>query len=230
MRIDEGWFRSESHESVTEEKPPLPAHTLACLTGDSPAARLPASSVPGGAMRRTLLSRILFATALFLPVVVLADPAADLSKSIDAFQHAKSWHAEEHFSNGRTVEVDFVAPDRWRVEPSPKITELVIGKDIYMVRNGHVTRLPFGGGMIRKMVKRFSTGTMTDEMRRSVRDLGMQTLQGRPVHVYSYTSQNIPETVYIGSDHLPVQAVIHDKKHPATIIYSKFNAPISIQP
>jgi hypothetical protein len=179
-------------------------------------------------MSRTLLVRILFAAALLLPVLAFADPVADLSRAIAAFRQAKSWHAEEHFSNGRTVELDYVAPDRWRVQPSPKVTELVIGKDIYMVRNGHATHLPFGGGMIRKMIKRFTTGKMTDQMRRSLRDLGMQTLHGRPVHVYSFTSQNIPETVYIGADHLPVQAVIHDKKHPATITYSKFNAPISI--
>jgi hypothetical protein len=180
-------------------------------------------------MSRTLLVRILFAVALFLPVLALADPAGDLAKSITAFQQAKSWHAEEHFSDGKTVEVDYVAPDRWRVRPTPKVTELVIGKDVYMVRNGRATRLPFGGGMVRKMIRKFGTGTMTDEMRQSVRDLGMQTLHGKRVHVYSFTSQKIPETLYVGADHFPVQVVVHNKKKTTTITYSKFNAPSSIQ-
>jgi hypothetical protein len=180
-------------------------------------------------MSRALLVWALFAAALFLPVRAFADPAGDLAKAIAAFQQAKSWHADEHFSNGKTVKVDYVAPDRWRVQPTPKVTELVIGKDVYMVSNGHATRLPFGGGMIRKMIQRLSTGKMTNEMRQSVRDLGMQTLNGKSVHVYSYTSQKIPETLYVGADHLPVQVVTHDKKHPATITYSKFNAPIAIE-
>jgi len=180
-------------------------------------------------MSRTLLVWALFAAALLVPARAFADPAGDFAKVIEAFQQAKSWHADEHFSNGRTVKVDYVAPDRWRVQPTPKITELVIGKDVYMVRNGHATRLPFGGGMIRKMIRKLSTGRMTDEIRQSLRDLGMQTLNGKRVHVYSYTSQKIPETVYIGAGHLPVQVVMHDKKHPATITYSKFNAPITIE-
>ena len=150
-------------------------------------------------------------------------------KTRSADGQARSWHAEEHFSNGKTVKVDFVAPDRWRVQPTPKITELVIGKDVYMVRNGHPTRLPFGGGMVRKMIRKFSTRKMTDEMRQSLRDLGMQTLRGQPVHVYSFTSDNIPETLYVGSNHLPVQVIVHNKKQTTTIIYSKFNAPISIE-
>jgi hypothetical protein len=180
-------------------------------------------------MFRAVLVRVLFAAALFLPVAALADPAADLAKTITAFQQAKSWHADEHFSNGKTVKVDFVAPDRWRVQPAPNVSELVIGKDVYMVRNGHTMRLPFGGGMIRKLVKKFGTGKMTDEMRKSLRDLGMQTLHGKRVHVYSYTSQKIPETLYVGSNHLPVQVVVHNKKKTATIVYSKFNAPIRIE-
>lgn len=181
-------------------------------------------------MSRGLFARILFVVVLFLPVLALADPVADLAKCITAFEQAKSWHAEEHFANGKVVTLDYVAPDRWRVRPNPKITELVIGNNLYMVRNGHATRLPFGGGMIHKMIQKFGTGKMTDEMRRSLRDLGMQTLNGKPVHVYSYTSQNVPETLYVGSDHLPVQSVVHNKKHPVTITYSKFNAPISIEP
>lgn len=180
-------------------------------------------------MFRSFLVRALFVVALFLPVQAFAGPAGDFAKAIEAFQQAKSWHADEHFSNGRTVKVDYVAPDRWRVQPTSKITELVIGKNVYMVRNGHAMRLPFGGGMIRKMIRKLSTGKMTDEMRKSLRDLGMQTLNGHRVHVYSFTSQKIPETVYVGAGHLPVQVVIHDKKHPATITYSKFNAPISIE-
>jgi hypothetical protein len=181
-------------------------------------------------MLRVFLVRALFAVALLLPIQAFADPAGDLAKMMEAFQQAKSWHADEHFSKGKTVMVDYVAPDRWRVQPAPNVTELVIGKDVYMVRNGHATRLPFGGGMVRNAIRRFEAGEMTDEVRQSVRDLGMQTLDGRSVHVYSFTSQKIPETVYVGANHLPVEVVVHDKKHPATIIYSKFNAPISIEP
>ena len=174
--------------------------------------------------------RLFLAVLMLAPVVLLADTVSDLAKVMTAMQQAKSWHAVEHFSNGRTVTVDYSAPDRWRVQPAPNITELIIGDDVYMVRNGQSTRLPVGGAMIRGMIEQFQSEPMSDEIKQSARDLGMKTVNGQSVHAYSFTSHSVPETLYVGSAGLPVEAVVQDKKTTATIDYSNFNAPITIEP
>jgi hypothetical protein len=166
--------------------------------------------------------------ALTAPLVLFADAYSDMMKVQNAFMNAKSWQAEEHFSNGKTTIVEYSAPDRWRVHPTPDVTELVIGNDIYMVRNGKATKLPFGGGMVKKMIENVGF-SVKDDIKQSVQDLGIQTLDGQSVHVYSFTAHGVPETLYVGHNMLPVQAVVEDKKVTTTIKYSKYNTPISIE-
>jgi hypothetical protein len=160
--------------------------------------------------------------------LALADAYDDLVKVHTAFQNAKSWHADENFSNGKVVTVDYVAPDHWRIQPNPKMTELIIGNDVYMVQKGRATKLPFGGGMVRKSLEQVNLN-FSDEIKQSARDLGTQTLDGQSVHVYSYTVQGNPVTLYVGANSLPVQDVVQNKNLTTTIKYSQYNAPISIQ-
>lgn len=179
-------------------------------------------------LRTTVILVLVGLLALTAPLALFADAYGDLEKVQNAFMNAKSWRAEEHFSSGKTTIVEYSAPDRWRIQPSPDVTELVIGNDVYMVRNGHASKLPFGGGMIKKMVQSVAF-SVKDEIKQSVRDLGMQTLDGQSVHVYSFTAHGVPETLYVGRNMLPVQAVVNDKKTTTTVKYSKYNTPISIE-
>lgn len=179
-----------------------------------------------------LRTRVLcaFVTLLFLmPLVTFASPYSDLLKAKAAFLNLKSWQADEHFSNGKTTTVDYSAPDRWRVQARPDMADVIIGHDIYLVHNGKATKLPFGGGMIQKMVKR-ARFSVSEDVKQSIRDLGMQTLDGQRVHAYSFVSRGVPVKVYIRSDSLPVEAIVKNKKRTTTIKYSRFNAPISIEP
>jgi hypothetical protein len=180
-------------------------------------------------MFRTRATLVLFGLlALAAPLLVFADAYGDLEKVQTAFMNAKSWRAEEHFSNGKTTIVEYSAPDRWRVQPSPDVTQLVIGNDVYTVHNDRATKLPFGGGMVKKMIQNIGF-SVKDEIKQSARDLGTQTLDGQTVHVYSFTAHGVLETLYVGRNQLPVQAVVEDKKNTTTIKYSKYNAPISIE-
>ena len=174
------------------------------------------------AIRRTVL------LAVIVPLVAFADAYGDLQKLQAAFHNVKSWHADEHMPNGQTVAVDFVAPDRWRIEPMPNMTELVIGSDVYMVRNGHAMKLPMGGAMVQQMTQNVGFSVQQD-VKQSARDLGIETLDGESVHVYSYTTHGIPVTLYVGANSLPVQSVVHDKRGTIRIKYSQYNAPISIK-
>jgi hypothetical protein len=172
----------------------------------------------------------LIAAAVLLPLAALADPYSDLVKAHDAFKAAKSWHAVEHFSNGRTMTIDFSAPDRWRVQPMPNMTELVIGSDVYMVRNGKSMKMPMGGEMIRNQIQSAGAQPMDPSIKQTVKDLGMQTVNGKSVHGYSYTAQGQPVTMYVGADSLPVESIVKTPRGTVTVDYSNYNVPVTIAP
>jgi hypothetical protein len=166
--------------------------------------------------------------AYLLSSVALADAYGALKKAQAAFLSARSWHAEEHLSNGKTVQVDFSAPDRWRIQPTPTMTEVVIGNDVYMIQGGHSMKMPMGGMMISKMIKQFQLADDPD-VKKTAQDLGTQMLNGRTVHVYSYTVHGVPETIYLGDDSLPVQAVVKNSSATTVVNYSQYNQPITIE-
>lgn len=179
-------------------------------------------------MKRIAVS-VFLTTSLLASTLALAGAYDDVVACQAAFRQATSWHAEEHLFNGKTVAVDYAAPGRWRIQVTPAMTELVIGNDIYMVRNGRATKLPLGGAAVSRMIEGFQLSADDDEMKKTVQDLGNQELNGQTVHVYSYTVGGVPETLYVGSDSLPVQAVIENKGKKTTVNYSKFNESISIE-
>lgn len=176
-------------------------------------------------MIRTHLLTIASAVVAIIPLAVSADPNSDLNRAAAAFNAARSYHAVEQFSNGRTMTVDHVAPDRWRLQPDPKTNEVVIGNRFYM--NGRL--IPFMGGAIRAELSHFNM-TITPEIQSSLRDLGWQMVNGVRTHAYSYTSSGVPETLYIGPHDLPLQAVTTSRGITTTITYSQYNAPITITP
>lgn len=167
-------------------------------------------------------------SAALAPTFAHADAYDDLLKVQAAFLAAKSWHADEQLSNGKTIVVDYSAPDRWRTQPNPDTTEVIIGDDVYMIHKGKSTKMPFGGGMIRKMIQDAGF-SVKDDIRATAKDLGMQTLDGRLLHAYSYAAHDTPVTIYVDAHHLPVQSNVQDKKGTTTIKYSKFNEPITIE-
>ncbi len=183
----------------------------------------------GGATFKCIAYSALVITGLVLSTVAFADSYEDLLTCRTAFQQAKSWHAEEHLFNGKTVAVDYSAPGRWRVKASPTMTELVIGNDIYMVRNGRARKMPFGGTIVSRLLERFRLSGNDDEMKKTVRDLGNQKLNRQTVHAYAFTVSRVPETLYVGKNSLPVQVVIKDKGKTTIINYSKFNEPLAIE-
>ena len=167
-------------------------------------------------------------SSLLLSSAALADAYGDLMKAQAAFLNAKSWHAEEHFSDGKLVTVDFSAPDHWRIQPTPTMTEVVIGNEVYMIQGGRSMKMPMGGFMVSRMIKQFQISA-DPEVKQTAQDLGTQTLNGRTVHVYSYSVRGVPETLYLGDDSLPVQAVVKNSSVTTVVSYSQYNQPITIQ-
>ena len=178
-------------------------------------------------MKRVIVG-VTVLVSFLMSSVVLADAYGALTKARTAMMAAKSWHAEEHTSEGRTIQLDYVAPDRFRIQATPTMTEVMIGNEVYIVQNGRTMKVPMGGMNIAKMTKQFQ---MQDdpEIKKTARDLGMQMLNGRRLHAYSYSVRGTDQTVYLDSDSLPVQSVIKNDSRKTIVDFSKFNESISIE-
>jgi hypothetical protein len=169
----------------------------------------------------------LLAITCLVPSIANAGPVDDLEKVWEAVNSQKSWHAAMVLPGGKTDTIDYVAPDRWRMQHNG-VTTLVIGDSTYLIQNGKTEKLdiPAEGGPPISFA-----GELGDDIKRSARDLGMQTLNGQAVHVYSFTSGGLPTTFYVGANNLPVQGVLHQPRGTSvTITFSQWNAPIHIEP
>lgn len=165
--------------------------------------------------------------ALCTSGTALADAHADLIKVQSAFIGARSRHREDYPATGRKTSINFSAPDRWRLQPSPAITELMIGNDIHTLRDGNAPKLAVGGEMVRTMISNVAS-SVQDAIKVSAHDLGTRTLDGKIVHAYSYAVQGVPVTLYLRGNSQPVQSVENGMRGTTVIGCSIFNASIAI--
>jgi hypothetical protein len=78
---------------------------------------------------------------------------ARLMRAELALKHATSWHLTEPMPDGKTLSMDYSAPNCWRIKSAPNITELIIGTNVYRVNAGRVMQLPpTYGAMIARTV------------------------------------------------------------------------------
>lgn len=156
---------------------------------------------------------------------------SNLVRSETALKQATSWHAVMQMPGGKTLTMDYAAPNRWRVRPAPNMTEIIIGNDVYMDMAGHEMKLPaaYGAAIARTVhIHLFDTARMS-QVRRTLRDLGVQKLNGQTVHVYRYVLKGITQTWYIGAHDLPVRAVLSGDGHTTVVQYSRYDVPVNIQ-
>lgn len=177
------------------------------------------------------LSMILLVTGLFGGAAI-AGPFEHLMRAELALKQAASWHVTEQLPGGKTFNMDYSAPNRWRVKPAPNITEVIIGSDVYMATAGHVMHLPSAYAAVIARTVRIHMFDAADRavVRSTLHDLGTQTLAGKPVHVYRYVLHGTTQTWYIGAGDLPVQAVLSGTQGKEVVQYSRFGVPVSIEP
>lgn len=154
-----------------------------------------------------------------------------LLRSESALNHATSWHAVMQLPGGKTLTMDYAAPNRWRVQPAPNITEIIVGNGVYMDMAGHEMKLPaaYGAAIARTVHIHLFDAAQQAQVRSTLRDLGVQTLDGQKVHVYRYVLKGITQTWYIGARDLPVRALLSGAGHSTVVQYSRYNVPVSIQ-
>jgi hypothetical protein len=180
-------------------------------------------------VRTWFLGALVIVSVLLQTRIAAADAYGDLQTAQKTWAALKSWHGEEHLSNGTIVTVDFVAPDRYRIT-LPQMTEVLIGGNLYMVRDGKTVPMPpMMGGRVQGMLQSYRVAPLQNVIKSSIKDLGMETIDNQPTHAYSFNSTDGDSVkLNLGSDHLPVQSISNTPKGTVTITYSGYNSPISI--
>lgn len=147
------------------------------------------------------------------------------------FLTAKSYHATMTHSGGTrtmTNEIDFVAPDRYRMV-MPMGTQYIIGDTMIMSIDGRNMKVPLPkGSMDFRDPARLSENAET----MTVESLGSESLAGQATRKYLIrNSQPEPSesTMWVGANGYPqqiqVSSTAQGQSYTTTIRYSRFNDP-----
>lgn len=199
------------------------------VADDAPAVRTDAAAAPAPA-----------AAVAETPVAQPEpDAKAQATKAMENFLAAKSYHAElttRASGQAVTMEMDFVAPDRYRMK-TPMGTQYVVGETMYITMNGRTLKTPLpkdqGPGDYRDPA-RFAEhkATMTVEA------LGSDAVDGQPAEKYLVRNtqpQPGESTLWVGAEGYPLKMEVVGRTGgqatATTIRYSRFNDPaITIDP
>jgi len=139
-------------------------------------------------MRHPLLSVCAFVAVLAAPLACAA-PKDELHDAFVKFLAARSFHADvTNLANGEQLSaMDFVAPDRYRVQPGKGPPQVIVGDTIYMDLNGKLTPVPVPG--MAKRVAQYRNPEFAREIENgmNVQALPDDSVDGEPAKVYAYT-------------------------------------------
>jgi len=166
------------------------------------------------------------------------NPAADIEamaeKVLDqkAVRVKTSAFGEKNF----TTEVEYVAPDRFRIKTGPGLERIVIGKDVYMFLGDSWAKLPgFDGQLpdIREAFRKERHKYFSD-----VRFIGEETINGKPSLAYEYHNKgegNLGENdskIWIGKDDglpLKIESRYKSGNLRAVVIEYEYDPSIKIE-
>lgn len=195
---------------------------IAACKPSPPAEPATATAAPASA------AAVAEATAALNP---LPSPEDEVKASMDKFLKAKSFHAVMVMegARGMTNEMDFVAPDRYRMK-MPVGTQIIIGDNMYMQIEGRSMKVPLPKGQLNQW--RDPLKIEENKAGLSVEALGNDTLDGKAAKKYLVRHAE-PEasefTFWIGAEGLPLQ-LLHQgqaqgKPYSMTLNYSRFDDP-----
>jgi outer membrane lipoprotein-sorting protein len=168
------------------------------------------------------------------------NPNADINRMADAFLAQRSFRAKM-VGSGQTpmnMELEFVAPDRFRIKNTNAPDMVIVGKNVYIENEGRWQKIPgdLGSSVLdmRKAWDEEGRKWFTD-----VKYVGEDTANGMPAYVYTYHNKGAEgvgendSKIWIGkSNGLPVRIEANYKKgtlRSMTIDYD-YDADISIEP
>jgi hypothetical protein len=173
-------------------------------------------------------------------VTATADPQADIESMADKFLTEKSFKAKMIGYGDKEIrtEIEFVAPDRFRVKSGEKLETIVIGKDLYLSMDGSYQKIPGGMGDtipdLRKTFDKEGRKWFSD-----VKFVGEEMAEGKPALVYAYHNKGLngvgenDSKVWISkADGLPIkiEAAYKSGSMKSMKIEYDFETPITIEP
>ena len=204
--------------------PSVPADT-------TPAAATPDAQATDAAGASSATNAVADAMAAMSPATT---PKEAIRKSMQRFMEARSYHASMQLDGGprgaMRNEVDFVAPDRFRMAMQGMGTQTIIGDTMYMSVDGRSMKVPLPAGTLtqwRDPAKYDeNAATMTVEAQ------GRDSIDGTPARkylVHNTKPQPSDVTMWIGNDDLPLQIRVsgsaQGRTTTTTIRYSRFDDP-----
>lgn len=162
-----------------------------------------------------------------------AGPKEEMKAVSVKFLALRSYHVVLENSDKRVpkTEMDFVAPDRYRMQMAPMGTQIVIGDTMYMNIDGRSMRIPMPKGTMTQW--RETDRAMREVDKAQVEALGSEAVNGKPAKKYRMTqsSGGTPTTtlMWVGADGYPLRIETNGKAggraSTTTITYSRFNDP-----
>jgi len=162
----------------------------------------------------------------------LPDAKADVKAAMAKFMAAKSYHASVQMQGGQRAmnsEMDFVAPDRMRMDMPGLGQQVIVGDTMYMNVKGKSLKVPMQPGTMTQWRDPAKLEENAASMR--VQAQGRDTVDGvstRKYLVHSEQPQPSDVTMWIGDDGLPRKMQMaggQNKMGDVTVLYSRYDDP-----
>lgn len=166
----------------------------------------------------------------------MTSPREAVVAAMRKFTSVGSYHASMHMEGGprgpMTSEMDFVAPDRFRMEMGGMGTQMIVGDTMYMNVDGRSMKVPMPAGTVTQWRDPAKLAEAEADMTVDAQGSDPVAGQAAEKYVVHVTKPKPTETtIWIGDSGLPLQILSHNAMGVATIQYSRFNDPtISIEP
>lgn len=164
----------------------------------------------------------------------MASPREEVVTAMRKLMDARSYRAEMQHEGGprgtMTNTVEFVAPDRFRMEMAGVGTQYVIGDTMTMTMDGRTMQVPMPKGTVTQW--RDPVNFREAEASMTAQALGndaVDGIQARKYLVHQTTPKPADFTIWIGADGLPLQMRVSGDANgqpvTTTVRYSRINDP-----
>ena len=167
-------------------------------------------------------------------------PREAVIASMHKFMDVRSYHATMEFDGGprgpMMNQLDFVAPDRFRMDIAGMGSQYVIGDTMYMSMHGRTMQVPMPKGTVTRW--RDPANLADAEAALNVDAAGSDNVDGiaaRKYVIHHTTPKPSEVTMWIGPDDLPLKMEVAGNANGTTtttvVRYSRFNDPaIVVEP
>ena len=227
--------------TVSRNLPSLPILAIAILLGLTackPSAPVSTDAVPPPSMDTPEQASKASASEHVAAVVDAINPISSAREAVIASMHklmdARSYHVSMQMSGGPKAmmanEIDFVAPDRFRMKMAGVGTQTIVGDTMYVSMQGRSMKVP----MPKDITKQWrDPGNLKEaEAGMTAEGMGSDSVDGISAQKYN-VRQTVPTTtdytLWIGADGMPLQMRMNTDVNgaPATMTmrYSRINDP-----